>query len=231
MFLWATIGALVVLTIFAIHVPFFVRLYSSLGTRASSQSSHISSSFEAAGLTEGGEGREAKRISGGELFTGWVLRAGRQASALVRRDTSSGSRLLPPPREQMIYAKLPLSQLRHHAPLAKLPDVLASPINVIGLLMVLAYVAATLTFMIYKSDLGDPTKTSGYGQDFARTGMLATAQIPLVFLLGTRNSPLGLLVGRSYEKLKVLHKIVGKLIFLATTLHVAFFCECVDSST
>jgi ferric-chelate reductase len=62
--------------------------------------------------------------------------------------------------------------------------------------------------------------------DFIRTGLVALAQIPLVVALGVKGNLLGLCVGMGYEKMKAFHKIVGRVIFLAATLHVALYREC-----
>ena len=231
LFLWLAVVALIVLTVFTIQVPFLVRLYASLGVRVSSSDKRAAlAPFEKAGLVEAGQSAP-RVVAGGRLFTGWIFRSGKQASpastlsAPVVSSRGPTLRNVPPPREQNLLAKLPMAHLRHLAPFSKLPDVFASPINLIGIALVLCYLVMIGLCMIFRSDLNAPEGNSGYGSDFARTGLLAAAQLPLVFLLGTRNNLLALVVGRSYEKLKVLHKIVGKLIFLCSTLHVAFFRE------
>lgn len=229
LFLWLAVVALIVLTLFTIQVPFLVRLYASLGVRISSSDKRATlAPFEKAGLVEAGH-LAPRVVAGGGLFTGWIFRGGKQvspASTMLSSTMSSRGPTppnVPPPREQNLLAKLPMAHLRNVAPLSKLPDVFASPINLVGFALVLCYLVIVGLCMIFRSDLSAPEGNSGYGNDFARTGLLAAAQLPLVFLLGTRNNLLALLVGRSYEKLKVLHKIVGKLIFLCSTLHVAFF--------
>ena len=48
---------------------------------------------------------------------------------------------------------------------------------------------------------------------------MALAQLPAVFLFGTKNNPLSFLLGRGYEKLNVLHRWSGRGILLVATVH------------
>ena len=50
-------------------------------------------------------------------------------------------------------------------------------------------------------------------------GFLTVSQLPLVFLLSTKNSVLAALMGRGYEKLNFLHRWSGRAVFLSATIH------------
>ncbi|KAG6377929.1 hypothetical protein JVT61DRAFT_14718 [Boletus reticuloceps] len=54
-----------------------------------------------------------------------------------------------------------------------------------------------------------------------RAGFLAFAQFPIVFLFATKNSFLSLLLGpgHGYEKLNFLHRMAGRVMFLAALIH------------
>ncbi|KAF8311052.1 hypothetical protein DL93DRAFT_2116386 [Clavulina sp. PMI_390] len=53
-----------------------------------------------------------------------------------------------------------------------------------------------------------------------RAGWIVVTQIPAAFLLASKNSLIGLLVGKGYEKLNYLHRWVGQMIFIAALFHV-----------
>ena len=110
-------------------------------------------------------------------------------------------------------------------PFARLPFGFATPLRTIQLVVVLAFLTLLSLATALKSIPGPAKLDSGYGQDFLRTGWVAMVQIPVVVALGVRSNFLGLLVGQGYDKLKVFHKIVGRVIFFASTLHVGFFRE------
>ncbi|KDN49025.1 hypothetical protein RSAG8_02378, partial [Rhizoctonia solani AG-8 WAC10335] len=53
-----------------------------------------------------------------------------------------------------------------------------------------------------------------------RPAHIAIAQIPILFVLGTKNNILSYMLGKSYEKLNFVHRTVGRLLFVCATLHV-----------
>ena len=55
--------------------------------------------------------------------------------------------------------------------------------------------------------------------------MVALVHVPMVIALGVRGNLVGLCVGKGYERLKVFHKLVGRILFLCATLHTAFYSE------
>lgn len=58
-----------------------------------------------------------------------------------------------------------------------------------------------------------------------RAGFLALAQLPIVFLFGTKNSILSLLLGpgHGYEKLNYVHRWSGRAMFLGAGVHGALW--------
>lgn len=56
-----------------------------------------------------------------------------------------------------------------------------------------------------------------------RTGYIALAQLPLIFLLAGKNNIVGFLIGSSYEKLNWLHRWTARILFLTVTIHMGFW--------
>ncbi|CAE6465180.1 unnamed protein product [Rhizoctonia solani] len=52
-----------------------------------------------------------------------------------------------------------------------------------------------------------------------RPAHIAIAQIPILFVLGTKNNILSYMLGKSYEKLNFVHRSVGRLLFICATMH------------
>ncbi|THH20120.1 hypothetical protein EUX98_g8647 [Antrodiella citrinella] len=52
-----------------------------------------------------------------------------------------------------------------------------------------------------------------------RTGYLAVSQIPVVVVLGTKNNPIGMLLGMGYERLNFFHRYAGLLLVLCCNVH------------
>lgn len=100
-----------------------------------------------------------------------------------------------------------------------------SHLTVPDLYLIITYLAIIAIALTYKVDLSDVTKTKLTGADFMRSGAVAVAQLPVVVALGVRGNFVGLMVGRGYERLKLYHKIVGRVILLAATLHTALYSE------
>jgi hypothetical protein len=55
------------------------------------------------------------------------------------------------------------------------------------------------------------------------TGFMTLAQLPFVFLFGTKNNILSLFWQRGYERLNFLHRWAGRGIFLSASLHGGFW--------
>ncbi|KAJ1302681.1 hypothetical protein OPQ81_002997 [Rhizoctonia solani] len=52
-----------------------------------------------------------------------------------------------------------------------------------------------------------------------RPAHIAIAQIPILFILGTKNNILSYMLGKGYEKLNFVHRTVGRLLFMCATMH------------
>ncbi|WVW85386.1 hypothetical protein I302_107424 [Kwoniella bestiolae CBS 10118] len=129
----------------------------------------------------------------------------------------------PPPHIVPLLHHLPLSSWLLFTPLSKLPSHLKSFITLPQLYLISGYMVLICFALIWKSDLTPQSKDKGYGADWMRSGTVATAQVPLVVALGVRGNIIGLCVGKGYERLKIYHKIVGRVVFLASTIHAAAF--------
>ncbi|KZT71031.1 hypothetical protein DAEQUDRAFT_744515 [Daedalea quercina L-15889] len=59
-----------------------------------------------------------------------------------------------------------------------------------------------------------------------RFGYVAVSQLPVIYVMATKNNVLGTLLGVSYEKLNYLHRYVGRLVVLSVNLHaLAYFAQ------
>ncbi|ORX38304.1 FAD-binding domain-domain-containing protein [Kockovaella imperatae] len=137
--------------------------------------------------------------------------------------TTPAATLLPPPHMRPISNIVPFTSALMMAPFARFPYRFGTSLRIPQIAVVLIYFVLVAFAMIWKSDVDASKPGSGYGRDFMRTGWIAMSQIPIVMLFGVRANLVGLCVGKGYERLKVFHKIVGRVIFLASALHVGFF--------
>ncbi|KAF9223189.1 hypothetical protein BS17DRAFT_796275 [Gyrodon lividus] len=59
-----------------------------------------------------------------------------------------------------------------------------------------------------------------------RTGIVAMSQIPVVYVLGTKNNVLGMCVAMGYEKLNYIHRFAGMMLVLLANVHtIGYFYE------
>lgn len=86
--------------------------------------------------------------------------------------------------------------------------------------IILANLVVVLVFCFYKLDTLDQWKWEDVGY---RTGFVAIAQLPLIFLLAGRQNIIGFLVGMSYERLNWFHRWVSRTLWLTTTIHMGFW--------
>ena len=86
--------------------------------------------------------------------------------------------------------------------------------------MVSAEFVLVTVLCFYKMDPNDQWQWEDIGY---RTGFIALAQLPLVFLLAGKNNIIGFLVGSSYERLNWLHRWTARILFLTVTLHMGFW--------
>ena len=87
-------------------------------------------------------------------------------------------------------------------------------------LLVIAELVAVIVLCFYALHPSDEWQWEDIGY---RTGFIACAQLPLVFLLAGKNNVVGLLVGASYEKLNWLHRWTARVLFLTVTIHMGFW--------
>ncbi|RPB22381.1 hypothetical protein L211DRAFT_826933 [Terfezia boudieri ATCC MYA-4762] len=114
---------------------------------------------------------------------------------------------------------------RHLLPKSHM-GILLSMTRLQALLVVLLFVYAILFSFIgiaYKEWV-DPTKQPGHRIGFNefvgnRTGCLAFALVPLVFVLASRDNIFSLITGISYQNFNLLHRWVGRCIFIFTFAH------------
>lgn len=86
--------------------------------------------------------------------------------------------------------------------------------------LVSAEFVLVMVLCFYKLDPNDQWQWEDIGY---RTGFIALAQLPLVFLLAGKNNIIGFLIGSSYERLNWLHRWTARILFLTVTLHMGFW--------
>ncbi|KAF5329724.1 hypothetical protein D9619_009486 [Psilocybe cf. subviscida] len=86
------------------------------------------------------------------------------------------------------------------------------PVFEIDLILVVAYILAVVLCIVLQAPLVSNSN---------RAGFIALAQLPVLFLFGTKNSILSILLGPSfsYDKLNFIHRWSGRLMFLGGLLH------------
>lgn len=87
---------------------------------------------------------------------------------------------------------------------------LTSYSNIYLVTLVIAYYVTIILCIVLNAELIDNPN---------RAGFLAIAQLPPVFLLATKNSPLAILTTRGYEKLNYLHRWCSRGVLLAAAIH------------
>ncbi len=87
-------------------------------------------------------------------------------------------------------------------------------------LLVGAECALAMILCFYKMNPNDQWQWEDIG---FRTGYIALAQLPLIFLLAGKNNIIGFLVGSSYERLSWLHRWTARSLFLTVTIHMSFW--------
>lgn len=86
--------------------------------------------------------------------------------------------------------------------------------------IVLGNLVVLMVLCFYKLDTMDQWSWEDIGY---RTGFIAIAQLPLIFLLAAKNNFIGILAGTSYERLNWLHRWVARTLWLTTTIHMCFW--------
>lgn len=233
------------------HPRFLARLFASLPSRRKRERLNAATALKAAtGRLGHLEEKPETQVGGGGLGTGWLLRNGKPVSdtTFMEKDdpfsspfdnaysyssspypttttipTTPRIKLAPPPHMTPLLSHLPFTSLLLWAPFARFPRPFSSTIKLPYLYIIIAYLTLIGLALVWKSDITPSTKAKGYGNDFQRTGLVGVSQIPLVIALGVRGNIIGLCVGKGYERLKVLHKVTGRVTLLAVSFHVAFW--------
>ncbi|KAI9853827.1 MAG: hypothetical protein M1824_000856 [Vezdaea acicularis] len=86
--------------------------------------------------------------------------------------------------------------------------------------IVLAYFAALTVFCLFAFDLSDVWEWEDVGY---RTGFISMAQLPLIFLLASKNNVIGFLTGTSYERLNWMHRWAARALLFTSTLHMGYW--------
>lgn len=86
--------------------------------------------------------------------------------------------------------------------------------------VILANLVVVLVFCFYKLDTTNRWDWENVGY---RTGFVALAQLPLIFLLAGRRNIIGSLVGLSYERLNWFHRWISRTLWLTATIHMGFW--------
>ncbi|WWD21829.1 hypothetical protein CI109_106317 [Kwoniella shandongensis] len=178
--------------------------------------------------------RGTTSVSDGNLARGWFLQRGKEPvseSTIIDNEKSSNivastPRTGPPPRTLPLLSSLPWSSALLLAPLSYLPKPFRSYMSVNQLFFVLCLLFLTVFTLTYRSDLTRSTATKGNGEDFMRSGEVAMALMVVAIALGVRGNVIGLCVGKGYEKLRIFHKFIGRMVFVATVIHtVGYFSK------
>ncbi|TFK53328.1 iron reductase [Heliocybe sulcata] len=85
------------------------------------------------------------------------------------------------------------------------------------------FLTCTYIAIIFGWALTNTTDLEGVKFDWSfysnRAGTLAASQFPLIVALGTKNNPITLLTGVSYEKMNSLHRMCSRVLFVLLWLH------------
>ena len=87
-------------------------------------------------------------------------------------------------------------------------------------LLVLGELIGVVALCFYKLNPQDQWQWENIGY---RTGFIASAQLPLIFLLAGKNNVIGFLIGSSYERLNWLHRWTSRILWLTVTMHMGFW--------
>ncbi|KAJ9223965.1 hypothetical protein DTO027B5_3715 [Paecilomyces variotii] len=86
--------------------------------------------------------------------------------------------------------------------------------------VVLSNLVVVLVFCFYKLDSTNRWNWENVGY---RTGFIALAQLPLIFLLAARQNIIGYLTGLSHERLNWFHRAIARTLWLSVTIHMGFW--------
>lgn len=96
-------------------------------------------------------------------------------------------------------------------------------------IVIIGYVILNVVFCCVNYDIVYPNTvfTCRKGQTFVaiadRTGIIGTIQLPLVYLLATRNNIASSVTGLSYRTFQLMHKWTSRIVFLLLIFHCIFY--------
>ncbi|KAH7419197.1 hypothetical protein BKA64DRAFT_699233 [Cadophora sp. MPI-SDFR-AT-0126] len=91
----------------------------------------------------------------------------------------------------------------------------------LGRVLILCFYWAVVAYMMtYKAIVDDANYYERLG---FRNGWISVTQVPLVYLLATKSSIIGHIIGSSHERLNWLHRWVSRTLLLTVTVHGGFF--------
>tara|TARA_R110002060_G_scaffold76732_1_gene87396 strand:- start:103 stop:1854 length:1752 start_codon:yes stop_codon:yes gene_type:complete len=91
----------------------------------------------------------------------------------------------------------------------------------LGRVIVLCFYWAVVSYMMtYQAIKNDANYYERLG---FRNGWIAVTQVPLVYLLATKSSIIGYIIGSSHERLNWLHRWVSRTLLFTVTIHGGFF--------
>ncbi|WVN85368.1 uncharacterized protein L203_100513 [Cryptococcus depauperatus CBS 7841] len=240
--MYLAFGGVVLIVMIISHPRFLARLFASIPSQTCPRSrTRPSLGYRLLSKSQENGGRA---VGGGDLREGWILKKGSEKNIeLVSPCTSGAAKplelvspnderqhmflpppphpfLSPPPHIIPLLSYLPFSSSLLFTPLYCLPGIFKSLLTLSKLYVIVGYLILIVFALVWRSDLSDPVKGSGYGSDFKRSGTVAMVQMPLVIALGVRGNIIGLCIGKGYERLKLYHKVVGRVMFAAASVHV-----------
>ncbi|KAI0328824.1 iron reductase [Cubamyces sp. BRFM 1775] len=144
----------------------------------------------------------------GRLFRSWLVGVTEDTS--MNYAPASGNDVVPPKAKRKVYGLL---ETLWSATLWSLPGI---ELDLGQMIVIAAYLALVIICITMNAPLLDNPN---------RAGFLALAQFPIVFLFGTKNSILSLLLGpgHGYEKLNYIHRWAGRGMFIGATVHGALW--------
>ncbi|KAG2028293.1 hypothetical protein BDR03DRAFT_883541, partial [Suillus americanus] len=91
-------------------------------------------------------------------------------------------------------------------------------LNMAEFVVTVAYIALLLIYAFINT-----TSVEGQKLDIIywsnRVSMLASSQLPLVTALGTKNNPVSLVTGISYDRLNYIHRMMARTCFMLLWVH------------
>lgn len=240
------LASLLVLIMIMAHPRFLARLFASVHrkrTAAAEEAARPSYAFDMNQAKRVAKVHSAPRVvAGGDLTKGWFLRSGNKDAPIASAATMGApqdpfsstyslpagvktdrSPLAPPPHIAPLTSRLPFHSILEASPFARWLMPLSTRADLKTIIVICVYIVCCVVACTFKSRLNPKGPTSGFGSDYARTGSIAMSQVPVAVALGVRGNIVGLLIGKGYDRIRILHKIAGRLVFVASTLHSCFF--------